>query len=149
MNKYAFETERLVFRPWTINDADACFALSSDEHVGPPCGWAPHKTIEETKEILESILINDHTYCIIEKKTGNIVGNMGIDNIHDKEKQVKEDEKELGFWLGYPYWNKGYMTEAVKGTIEYCFNQLKLKKLWCGYFSDNHYIITIVCHHLE
>ena len=136
-NKYTYETERLGFRPWTIEDAEECFGLSSNEHVGPPCGWEPHKSLDETKEILQSILINDHTYCIIEKSSGKIIGNMGIDDIHDPDVEPRENERELGFWLGYPYWNKGYMTEAVKGTIEYCFNVLGLSKLWCGYFSYN------------
>ena len=137
MDKYTYETQRLGFRPWRIEDAEECFGLSSDEHVGPPCGWAPHKTLDETKEILQNVLINDYTFCIIEKASGRIIGNMGIDDIHDTDVGPKEGERELGFWLGYPYWNKGYMTEAVKGTIDFCFNQLGLSKLWCSYFDFN------------
>ena len=137
IDKYTYETERLGFRPWEMGDAEDCFELSSDERVGPPCGWEPNKTLEKTKEVLQNILINDHTFCIIEKETGRIIGNMGIDDIHDPDIGPKEGERELGFWLGYPYWNKGYMTEAVLGTIDYCFNVLGLSKLWCGYFSYN------------
>lgn len=137
MNNYIYETERLGFRNWNIDDAEECFLLAKDEHVGPRCGWLPHKTIEETKEILQNVLINEYTFCIIEKSSGKIIGSMGIENIHDPEIEVKENERELGFWLGYPYWNKGYMTEAVKGTIHYCFNVMGLSKLWCGHFSDN------------
>lgn len=132
-----YETQRLVFRPWTMGDAEECFALSSDEHVGPPCGWQPHKTLEDTRQVLSNILINDHTYCIIEKASGRIVGNMGINPVYDSEKKRIEDERELGFWLGFPYWNQGYMTEAARGTIDYCFSRLNVKKLWCGYFSGN------------
>lgn len=136
-----YQSERFYFRPWTMDDAEALFELSSDEHVGPPCGWMPHKTLEETKEILEKILVNDHTFCIIDKETEKIIGNMGIDFVYEdddaEEKVLVADERELGFWLGYPYWNKGYMTEAVKATIEYCFTELGMNKLWCGHFHDN------------
>ena len=136
-----YETERLIFRPWTVEDAEECFALASDEHVGPPCGWLPHICLDETKSILERMLVNDHTFCFIEKSSGKIIGNMGIDELHDSEKTKdgnSEGEMELGFWVGYPYWNQGYMTEAVLGTMDYCFNSLGLTKLWCGNFSDNH-----------
>ena len=150
-NNITYETERLMFRPWTMEDAESCFRLASDEHIGPPCGWMPHESVEETKIILRNILINDYTFCIIEKESGEIVGNIGIDAVHDSEKlkELLEEagldkenadelkERELGFWIGYPYWNKGYMTEAVLGTIDYCFNELGLKRLWCGNFSDN------------
>ena len=137
-----YESERLMFRPWTVDDAEECFALSSDERVGPMCGWLPHKNVEETKAILEGVLINDHTFCIIEKSSGKIVGNMGIEYVYSEGeggKKVRvEDERELGFWLGHPYWNKGYMTEAVKATIDYCFNELGMNRLLCGHFDYNH-----------
>ena len=142
-NCITYETERLQFRPWTMEDAEECFALASDEHVGPPCGWLPHICLDETKSIMERLLINDHTFCIIEKASGKIIGNIGIDDVHDSEMLAKlkeegiESEKEIGFWVGYPYWNQGYMTEAVKGTIDYCFNELGLTKIRCGNFSDN------------
>ena len=93
-----YESERLMFRPWTVDDAEECFALSSDERVGPMCGWLPHKNVEETKAILEGVLINDHTFCIIEKSSGKIVGNMGIDYVYSEGeggKKVRvEDERE-------------------------------------------------------
>ena len=136
-----YESERLMFRPWTLEDAEECFALASDERVGPMCGWLTHKNVEETKEILENNLINDHTFCIIEKSSGKIVGNMGIDFVHTEDEEgnkvLVEDERELGFWMGYPYWNKGYMTEAVKATIDYCFNELGMNRLLCGHFDYN------------
>ncbi len=136
--EFVFESNRLGFRLWTIEDAEACFVLAQDEHVGPPCGWPPHKTLEESRQILQNVLMNDHTFCIVEKTTGDIIGNMGIDPIHEGEGiEPNDQERELGYWLGYPYWNKGYMTEAVEAACEYCFHQLGYTKLWCGNFSDN------------
>ncbi len=135
--EYSYQTERLGFRPWTMDDAEACFALSSDPHVGPPCGWRPHQTVDETRAILRGILINDFTFCIVEKATGTVIGNMGIDPMWDEMGELVPDERELGFWLGYPYWDRGYMTEAVLGTIRYCFASLGMRRLWCGYFKTN------------
>ena len=137
MNRIIPETERLSFRPWTVDDVEECFELARDPHVGPPCGWQPHKDIEETKEVVKNILMNDHTYAIIEKSSGKIIGDISINPVYDSDKNVIEDQKEIGFWLGYPYWNQGYMSEALKGTVEYCFSDPGISRLWCEYFSDN------------
>lgn len=135
------ETERLKFRHWTMEDADRLFELTSNEYVGPRCGWIPPKSVDESRENLEKILINDFTYCIIEKSTGEIIGDIGIDQVmeedQDGNKVPVEGERELGFWIGYPYWNKGYMTETVMAAIDYCFDELKLSKIHCGNYSFN------------
>ena len=101
----------------------------------------PHKSVDETREILEKILINDFTFCIIEKESEEIIGAIGIDEVTKDDASgnriVVEGEKEIGYWLGYSYWNKGYMTEALKAVIDYCFDELKLSKLHCGNYAFN------------
>ena len=72
------ETERLILRPWAIEDAEELFQLAKDEHVGPPCGWSPHKDVEESKYVLTNILINDYTFAIILKGNNEIIGDIGL-----------------------------------------------------------------------
>ena len=48
-----------------------------------------------------------------------------------------EDECELGYWLGHSYWNKGYMSEAVKAILKHGFEDLGMKKIWAGYYDGN------------
>lgn len=134
---HIFESERLYFRPWRLEDAERCFALSSDELVGPMCGWTPHKTADETRAVLRDILINDHTFAVVEKTTGEVIGNIGLDPVFDAAGNAVADERELGFWLGRPYWNRGYMTEAAKRAVKYCREVLRCKRLYCCYFTGN------------
>ena len=46
------KTERLLLRKWTEADADSLFQYASDPEVGPITGWPPHKSVEESKEII-------------------------------------------------------------------------------------------------
>lgn len=49
----------------------------------------------------------------------------------------KEDECELGYWLGKPFLGRGYMPEAAKELIRYGFEELKMSIIWCKYYDGN------------
>ena len=67
-------------------------------------------------------------------QTGKIIGGIGIRNI-DRE---KKKSAELGYWLGKEYWNRGYVTEAVKLMLEFAFRTLKLHRIYAEAFKNNH-----------
>ena len=50
------ETERLILRPWRESDAEALFKYASDPDVGPRAGWPPHKSLEESLEVIGSTM---------------------------------------------------------------------------------------------
>lgn len=129
------ETERLMLRPWQSSDLEVLYHLASDPHVGPDCGWNPHKDLEESKFVLEKILMVKNTYAIVLKETDEVIGNISF----FKSKYNENDHQaEIGFWLGYPYWGNGYMPEACKCLMDYCFKELKLEKIWCVHHQENH-----------
>ena len=45
------ETQRLILRKWTEDDADSLFEYAKNPEVGPIAGWPPHKNVEESKEM--------------------------------------------------------------------------------------------------
>ena len=49
------ETERILLRPWLESDAEALFKYASDPEVGPRAGWPPHKSVEESLEIIQTV----------------------------------------------------------------------------------------------
>ncbi len=57
----------------------------------------------------------------IRNKNGQIMGAIGL---HDRE----DDKAELGYWIGIPYWNKGYVTEAANAILEFGFKKLGFNK---------------------
>ncbi len=44
---------------------------------------------------------------------------------------------ELGYWLGRPYWGRGYATEAGRRVVDFAFAELDLPALVAGWFFDN------------
>lgn len=51
----AIHTERLTLRPWRETDAAILFTHASDPDVGPAAGWPPHRSIEESREIIRTV----------------------------------------------------------------------------------------------
>ena len=49
----------------------------------------------------------------------------------------KEDECELGYWLGKPFWGRGIMPEAARELLRHAFEDLGMQKVWCAYYDGN------------
>ena len=49
----------------------------------------------------------------------------------------RDDECELGYWVGKPFWGNGYIPEAAKALIQYGFDELNMTTIWCGYYDGN------------
>ena len=49
----------------------------------------------------------------------------------------RDDECELGYWLGKPFWGRGYMPEAAREVICHGFEDLGMTTIWCGYWEGN------------
>lgn len=149
------ETERLLLRQWKQADAERVYELAKDPHVGPPCGWTPHKNLGESKTVVRDILMNSYTYAIVLKETQEVIGNIACMPYCESHFAQNEDEAELGFWLGYPYWGNGYMQEACKCLIEYGFTEAAFNVIWCAHSEDNYNSMRVqqkcgfVFHHEE
>ena len=44
---------------------------------------------------------------------------------------------EIGFWIGEPFWNQGYITEANQQVLKFGFEQVGLHKIYCTHLVDN------------
>ena len=75
------ETERLLLRPWRLEDAADMYAYAKNPNVGPNAGWKPHESVEESKAILESWIHSDEekdNWAIVPKETGRACGSIGL-----------------------------------------------------------------------
>ena len=131
------ETERLILRPWRDNDAETLYNWASDPDVGPRAGWPPHKSVEESLEIIRTIFHNDRTWAIELKKTGEVIGCIGYFIYGESNINISENDAEAGYWIAKPYWNQGICSEALRLLIDYCFNEKKFDVLWSDFFVDN------------
>jgi RimJ/RimL family protein N-acetyltransferase len=132
-------TERLIIRAWKESDAESLYKYAKNPKVGPIAGWRPHTSVENSLEIIKTVLSADETYAVVLKETGEAVGSVGImtskSEIHSAE--MTENECEIGFWIGEPFWGQGLIPEVVKELLRYVFENLRLTAVWCGYFDGN------------
>ncbi len=128
------ETERLVLRPWEEADAAECYKYAKDSNVGPIAGWPVHTSVENSRQIIRNVLAVPETYAIVLKETGLPIGSIGL---HRNDLAEKDDEMELGYWLGVPYWGRGIVPEAAREILRHAFEDLNLAKVWCAYYDGN------------
>ena len=131
------ETSRLILRPWRDSDAEVLFKWASDPDVGPRAGWPPHKSVEESLEVIRTIFHNDTTWAIVLKETGEPVGAMGFLSADDTNLPSRESEPMVGYWVCKPYWNKGICTEALRLMIDHVRKTTSVKSLIGSHFVDN------------
>ena len=128
------ETKRLTLRPWRESDAEDLYIYASDPEVGPPAGWPPHTSVENSREIIRAVLSAPETYAVCLKENGKPIGSIGF---HRNDLAQSDDEYELGYWIGKPFWGQGYIPEASREMLRYAFEDLKMNRIWCGYYDGN------------
>lgn len=131
------ETERLILRYWKEEDAESLYKYAKDPAVGPIAGWPAHTSVEYSREVIRNILIPPENYAVVLKETEEPVGCIGLMIGEKSNIEISSDEAEVGYWIGVPYWGQGLIPEAVREILRHGFEDLNLKKIWCGYFEGN------------
>ena len=131
------ETERLILRPWRESDAEALFKYASDPDVGPRAGWPPHKSVEESLQIIRTVFNTPTMWAVELKETGEAIGCVGYLPASASNLQIPDDQCEVGYWIGKPYWGRGICTEALRLVIDYCINVKHYTVLWGDFFPSN------------
>ena len=130
-----FETKRLILRPWCEEDAEELYRHAADPDVGPRAGWPVHTSVENSREIIRDVLSAPETYAVCLKTDGRPVGSVGL---HRKDLAQREDEYELGYWIGKEFWGQGLIPEAAREILRHAFEDLNMQTVWCGYYDGNH-----------
>ena len=121
-------TERLVLRRFTVDDAQAMYNnWANDERVCRFLSWSPHKSSEETKQLLEGwcdAYKNDTTYNWAIEFSGTVIGSISVVEIKERHERA-----EIGYCMGYAYWNKGIMSEATKAVVDYLFSEVGVNRI--------------------
>lgn len=127
------ETDRLILRPLTLDDADEVFEWTSDEKVAEYMSYPCHKSIEVTKEWLSSLesLENEYTWGFVRKSDNKLIGSGGI------RFRVNENAWNFGYNFRQDCWGNGYATEASKRMIEYVCSEHNAREFVSEHAVEN------------
>ena len=131
------ETERLILRPFEESDAKSVYEYAKNPNVGPIAGWPVHTSVENSLEIIKTVLAVPETYAVCLKEDNKAIGSIGLMIGSASNLDLPDDEAEIGYWIGEPFWGQGLIPEAIKCVINHSFDDLGLQRLWCGYFDGN------------
>ena len=132
-----FETKRLILRPWREDDAQELFNHAKDPDVGPAAGWPPHTSVENSREIIRDVLSANETYAVCLKENGKPIGSVGLKMGTATDMTDRDDECELGYWIGKQFWGQGLIPEASRELLRHAFEELQMQTVWCGYYDGN------------
>lgn len=118
------ETNRLVLRPLTLDDAETILFLRSDWRTIQFLDRDPMRSIQEAREQIMQLnngfLNSDCIIWGIELKASKaLIGTIAYHRLDKPHYRA-----EMGYMLHPDYWRKGYMSEALKVVIDYGFNDM-------------------------
>jgi len=136
-----------------MSDVPALWPFVSDEDFPRHMTWEAHRSPEETAAFIQSteedrtqgsniawgvVEIGDRTG----DKTGDrsadrLAGVVGLHGISRTVRAWRVDRAELGYWIGPPFQNRGFATEAARAAIGYAFDELGLHKVTVGCIVEN------------
>ncbi len=131
------ETARLRLRPYALTDAPDLQRLAGDQAIAATTLNIPHPYPDGAAEVW----IGTHAakwaaqeeliFAITLRATGGLLGSAGL------MIQAAHGQAELGYWIGVPYWNQGYATEAVRAVLDCGFLTLELSRIHAHHMTHN------------
>jgi RimJ/RimL family protein N-acetyltransferase len=119
------ETERLTLRSPRRGDVKAIAALANDRRIAVNTARIPHPYgIADAEQFIASVNKSHGEACFVVTLDDAPIGVCGVD--------LREDGAEIGYWLGVPYWGRGFATEAVRAVIDHAFGDLEHETLQSG-----------------
>ena len=129
--KHAYQTERLVLAPVTIDDAPDMFEYASNPENAYYV-FETNKTLEDTKDIIQKIFIENGLGKFGIFLNEKLIGTIYFLNLDDRNKSA-----ELSYVLNKKFEGHGYATEAAIKLRDIFFTELEGERLYARHTFDN------------
>ena len=136
MSRPVIRTERLVLRAPCPEDLDRCAELLGDYEVAKMLSRVPYPSdLEQGRQYLarsvqrwENVAEADELGFHVDHE-GKLIGGLGFKKL--------QETPEIGYWLGRPYWGKGFMSEALRAAVGWVFENTGHERLACEAMPEN------------
>ena len=131
------ETQRLVLRPLGLDDARDVQVLAGDFAIADTTARIPHPYEDGMAEAWIASLAEaiqprqEWVFGIEESASGCLMGTVGLVS------PGEDGDAELGYWIGRPYWNQGFATEAARVVVDFGFEHAGIARVHAHHFSRN------------
>jgi RimJ/RimL family protein N-acetyltransferase len=123
-------TARLVLRAPRRSDVKAIASFANDRRIAANTARIPHPYgIEDAEQFIAAVNKREGEACFVIMLECAPIGVCSVD--------LREDGPEVGYWLGVPYWGRGFATEAVRALIDHAFGDLEHETLISGARVNN------------
>ena len=132
------ETQRLLLRPLTPDDAATVARLAGKREIAHTTISIPHPYSEDqsrewiTAHAGQSATCKEIVFGVVTRDDAQLIGAVGL-----RELDTEHSQAELGFWIAVQAWGKGYATEATGRVIRYAFEELKINRVYAHYMVRN------------
>lgn len=134
---HTLHTSRLILRPPVPTDAEALHRLIDDPTVAAQTLTIPHpypRAMADTwiaQNQKQSLRGQAYTFVVTRREAGDLAGAIGL------KRDLDHDRAELGYWIGRPYWRRGYATEAAAAILTFGFTELACHRLTAQCYVGN------------
>ncbi|MGQ0629073.1 MAG: diaminopimelate epimerase [Phycisphaerales bacterium] len=134
-------TERLVLRPFLLSDAPRVAELAGAKEIASTTLLIPHPYHEQ--DAIRWIATHDDefvcgrgvNFAICARGPGGgggpVMGAIGL------VRSPRHQRAELGYWIGVPFWNQGFTTEAARAVVKYGLETLALRRVDSHHYARN------------
>lgn len=133
------ETDRMILRPFTLEDAESLFEYANDPKVTEYVTWEPHQSITDSRDYIFDIVQQNYRRRVpspwavtLKKDTQRVIGTVGCFWVSKNARTM-----ELAYALGVNYWGQGLMTEASRAVMDYCFQEFDLNRIQSRCITEN------------
>jgi RimJ/RimL family protein N-acetyltransferase len=136
------ESQRLIYRPFELSDAQALFEMDSNPNVHKYLWQKPTLDIDESIQIIEMLQKQYKEngigrFATILKETGEFVGWTGIKFVNDHIENGNTNFYDYGYRLNEKHWNKGFASEATKIWLDYGFKEMNINEMNAYTHAEN------------
>lgn len=130
------ETERLILRVPELSDAEMIRTLCSDKRIAETTLTIPHPYPDGAAlawaDRARTLMMQGKRYAfmMVDKQAAQIVGSISL-------WLTDGWQGGIGYWVGVPFWGKGYATEAGRAILKFGFESMNLGRIYATYMTHN------------